>query len=217
MYLKISSALLNVFAYKLRPVSGTPGGQKWRKMYLWNCSAWAHSTVSGIILQLLRYFDYFPMSMHGDFDILLIEYAKYTSNSCSLWWANLGWVLGAHQASSLLLSAWGLYSGQKNYDGKEFIGQGSVKQKPHMVPDGNFSTSPQQVMSSQFSGSRTLVHVIVALENQCHANNCCCFSFLLAFVAEQTSYNTEYPCGQFVWTVLTIHSQDLAHSQPIGL
>ena len=61
-----------------------------------------------------------------------------------------------------------------------------------------FFTLHQQVMSSHFLGIRASVCIAVAPEDK-HRNNECSSSssFLLAFIAEQTSYGMEYPLGQF--------------------
>lgn len=42
--------------------------------------------------------------------------------------------------------------------------------------------------------TRPQVHVVIALEDKCHNNECCCSSsFLFAFIAEEASYSMEYP------------------------
>lgn len=46
------------------------------------------------------FFLYFPVRMHGDFDPLLTEHAKYV---CALWWVNLSWMPSVHQAGLSLL------------------------------------------------------------------------------------------------------------------
>jgi len=60
-------------------------------------------------------------------------------------------------------------------------------------------------MSSHFPGSRASIPVKVALEDKCHNNECShSSSFLLAFIAKQTSYGMEYPISQFGPAVLAM-------------
>lgn len=68
------------------------------------------------------------------------------------------------------------------------------------------STSLQLVKARHFLGSRASSCLAVSLEDTlCNNKHVCVLSFLLAFIAEQTSYGIEHPFGHLGSDVLAVY------------
>lgn len=68
-----------------------------------------------------------------------------------------------------------------------------------------FYTFYQEVISRHLPQSMAPVHLVIAVEDRCHNNECSSsFSFLLVFIAEQMSYGMEYLSGHIGSSVLAV-------------